>query len=327
MKTLNTRRLKELCNIHAVSGDTLTFIYEMQKLLKQKGIKSQVSPFGVLVFGNLKSPKVLISAHIDEVGFQIIDRNPDGTFKVMNSGHVDPTMLNNTDVYVNTSKGKIEGLFYPNKSLGDNRPDNFTQLFLDTIENNLIEIGDFGSYKRIYFENKEKIIATGLDNKISVEMILELIEETPDLLSSALFAFVTEEETTFDCIAGIAANYKPEYAFVLDMFPINHQEPEKAELMPEIGKGPGILYSMHGYKLNPIARKVIKNSNLKHQKIFVNIDFASEAQIPQRNGVTKGINIFVPMNGWHNKAYSMQISDFIQTKDFVKNLFRYISKN
>lgn len=151
----------------------------------------------------------MISAHADEVGFQVIKINDDGTFLVSNSGIVSAVMLNNNDVYVKTSKGILYGAFYPKKELGNNTPDNFTEIFLDTMDNDAVQIGDFGSYTRVFYHNNQKILATGLDNKIGVELILELVQENLQLLKQVLFSFVNEEETTYNGIDSIGHQYKP----------------------------------------------------------------------------------------------------------------------
>ncbi len=314
---INIQSLKSLCFTHSVAGDTEEIIDYLQKRLSELKIKSQITSYGVLVFGNLQNPKIMISAHADEIGFQVIKKNSDGTFMVNNSGHVTPVMLNNNHVYVKSDKGLVEGFFYSKKELGDNKPDHFTEIFLDTLDNDSINIGDFGSYSRVFNSKKDKVIATGLDNKTSVEMILELVEENQSLLKDILFAFVTEEETTYDCIAGLSSLYKPEYALVLDMLPVNQQSPTKAEAIPEMDKGPAILFSMHSYHLHPKLKKLVKKLKSKFQYAFLDIDFPPEPQIVQRNGITKGMNIFLPMLGWHNSCYTMKIKDYVKMKKLV----------
>lgn len=326
MKHLDIHSLNELINTHSVTGDTEGVINYLQNRLKNIGIKSEITDFGVLIFGNFKNPKTLISAHADEIGFQIVKQTPESTFLVRNSGHVNPTMLNNSVVYVETKKGKIYGSFYPKKELGDNNPTNFTEIFLDTVDNTAIQVGDFGSYNRTFFQDGDKIIATGLDNKISVQMILELVEEYPNFLQDTMFAFVTEEEAKYDCIAGIAHIYQPQYAIVLDMLPCNQTSSTKVESLPEVGKGPAILYAMGTYHLHPILRRILSEVKYPYHKTFVDIPFPPEPQILQRNGTTKAMNVFIPMLGWHNCVYTMDVNDYISTKHLILNIKKILNK-
>lgn len=326
MKNINTRSLQNLCSVHSVVGDTTGIINYLQKELQKRKIKSQITDFGLLVFGNTKNPKTMMSAHVDEVGFQIVKRNENNTFLVKKAGHVDAVMLNNAPVYIQTAKSQIDGMFYPHKDLGDNKPDNYTEIFLDTMESDKISVGDFGSYKRQFFDNNEKIMATGLDNKMGAEMILELVDENPKLLKDVLFAFVTEEEITYDCIGGLSALYKPQYALVLDMMPNNQTSPNKVEVLPEFGKGPGIILAMHSYNLHPLIREKLKKVKTPYQNIIVDINFPPEPEAMQRNGVTKGINILLPMFGWHNSMYTMYKKDFLDMKKFVLELNQIFAK-
>lgn len=321
---INTDSLKELCYTHSVVGDTLGVIEYAQKRLKKMKVTSETTPYGVLVFGNLKNPQKMITAHIDEIGFQVIKKNADGTFMISQSGHAYPPMLVNSHVYVQTKKGKVLGFIYPQKEMGDYAAETFHDIFLEVMEPDAVEIGDFGSYERIFMENDEKIIATALDNKISIQMIFEMIEENPELLKENMFAFVTEEETTYDCIAGLSKLYPVEYAFVLDMIPVNQNAQAKLEVYPEMGKGPAVLYAMHKYHVNPILKAQLDKLNLNYQKTFVSIDFPPEPQLTQQNGVTKGLNIMVPMNGWHSTGYTMLKKDYDEMKELVKTLIKKI---
>lgn len=320
----NSNSLQELCSIHSVVGDTVGVIEYTKKRLQKMGIKASTTPYGLLVFGNLKNPHKMITAHIDEIGFQVLKKNDDGTFMISQSGHAYPSMLVNSHVYVQTKKGKVSGFIYPKKELGDYHVETFNDIFLDAMDPESVSVGDFGSYERIYMENKERIIATGLDNKISIQMIFEMIEENPELLKDNMFAFVTEEETTYDCIAGLSQLYPTEYAFVLDMIPVNQVAQKKLEVYPEMGKGPALLYSMHKYHLHPILKAQIDGMNVDFQKTFVSIDFPPEPQLTQQNGVTKGLNIMVPMNGWHSSGYSMIKKDYEEMKSLVKTLIKKI---
>jgi len=319
---LDITHLQTLCSTHSVAGDTLPITSYLQKKLTERKIDSTTNGFGVVLFGNLSNPLFLISAHCDEVGFQIVKQNADGTYMVNKSGHVDPVMLNNSHVYVHTKKGDIFGTFFPKKELGDNKPEHFSEIVLDSMNNAAIDVGDFGSYARVFHADKEKVMATGLDNKISVQMILEMVQETPELLKTAMFAFVTEEETTYDCIGGVASQYRPEYALVLDMLPVHQESGQKVDRLPVLGKGPGILYSMQSYHLHPTLLSTVRTLKTPYQPTFLDISFPPEPQIVQRNGVTKGMNIFVPMYGWHNSIYTMNISDYDAMKAVVYEMIK-----
>ncbi|MBI3385023.1 hypothetical protein HY030_02420 [Candidatus Gottesmanbacteria bacterium] len=326
MNQLNSQSLKYLCSFHSVSGNTAFVIAELSAMLKKLKIKPVITDYGLLVFGNLKNPKILISAHVDEVGFQVLKKNDDNTFLVGKSGHIDPVMLNNSPVYVQTKKGKISGTFYPKKELGDNKPEHFSEIILDTVDNKTIEIGDFGSYQREFWQKGDKIMATGLDNKVSVEMILELIQEFPRMLNSTMFSFVTEEETTYDCIAGLANLYKPQYGIVLDMMPVHQVSSTRVDVIPAVGKGPAILMAMHNYHLHPLIKEKLVKLKTNYQKIFVDIDFPPEPQNLQRNGVTKGINILLPMLGWHNHVYTMNTKDYLGIKKLIVELHEILNR-
>src|SRR5690606_35026310 len=111
-----------------------------------------------------------------------------------------------------------------------------------------------------------------------------------------------------------------EYAIVVDMFPSHYVTHDKVQTIPEIGSGPAILMGMNKYHLHESLRRLLPKVKSQYQATFAAIDFAPEAEMIQRNGTTKAFNIFVPMDGWHNVSYSVQISDYIKTKSLIEEL-------
>lgn len=318
----DSKLLKQLCNIHSVSGDTTEAVNSIKLLLRDRyKITSEITSYGGLVFGNTKNPRILISAHIDEVGFQVVKQNQDKTFLVNKSGYLDHNLLNNSNVYIQTAHGKIPGTFYANLPLGENNPQSLSEIYLETLSPDLVNIGDFGSYMRTFHDTDNKIMATGLDNKISLLLILDLITKHSKILEKTLFSLVTEEETTNDCLRGISQLFKPEFAFVLDMCP-TQQKSSELETLPKNGEGAAIIMAFNKYKLHADYRKkLLPQMKSNYQQVYVDIDIVPEAEVVQGNGVTKAINIMIPMSGWHNSSYTMEIDDYFHTLDFVDKLW------
>ncbi|MCX8008464.1 MAG: hypothetical protein N3A54_02035 [Patescibacteria group bacterium] len=321
---MNTDLLKKLCETHAVTGDTEEMITVLEKILKDFGIPLNRNGFGVLLCGNTKNPRFLLSAHCDEVGFQVVSKTERNTFLVRSIGHVSADLLANSIVYVVAGKGRIPGIFYPRKNLGETKVDALTDIELSVLDPSVVDIGDFGSYGRVFFENTDRIFAAGLDNKIGVFLLLEILKEHPELLHDALCAFVTEEETTYDCITGLGYQFNPEYALVFDMMPVHQTSHGKVEKIPCIGEGPGILWSMGKYTIHEDIRSKIETLSEKFTKVFIETDFPPEPQMMQKNGKTKGMNILIPMLGWHNAAYMMVKEDYKKTKSLTTSILNVL---
>ncbi len=319
--------LEYLCSYHSVVSDTATFIKYLQARLEKQNISTQVTPFGVLLAGCLKSPKLLISAHVDEVGFQVTKRNNDGSFTINKAGLIDSVMLNNSAVYVQTANGPVMGAIYPQMELGKNNPEHFSEIYLDVTNPDSVSIGDFGSYQRSfhYDHTTNKIIATGLDNKIGVKALLDMLENNSEWAQNTLFVFATEEETTNDCLRGIAHQFQPEYGLVVDMCPVHQRGAHQTDVLPQVGSGPAIAMAFDKYKLHESVRKrVLPQLKTSFQASYFNINCVPEPQLLHSNGVTKGVNIMVPMLGWHNVTYSMQLSDYVKLLDLVREFRKII---
>ena len=95
--------LEELCCLNGISGDegnVRDFIIEHAK---NKADKITVDALGnVIVFkkGKLRGTKLMLSAHMDEVGFMVEKITEEGYLKFSAVGGIDPRVILGRKVYV-----------------------------------------------------------------------------------------------------------------------------------------------------------------------------------------------------------------------------------
>lgn len=86
---------RDLCNICGVSGyesEVAKRIYEILKNTKHDDLKIDVVGNVILLKkGKIGQKKVMISAHMDEVGFQVINKISDYMYKIKHSRQPETT--------------------------------------------------------------------------------------------------------------------------------------------------------------------------------------------------------------------------------------------
>ncbi|NLA72739.1 MAG: M42 family metallopeptidase, partial [Clostridiales bacterium] len=90
--------LKELCSIYAVSSDESKVTdYIIEKIKDIEGVSFSVDALGsVIVFKkgkNQSKNKVMLDAHMDEVGFIITDIDENGFLRFSTVGGIDESVL------------------------------------------------------------------------------------------------------------------------------------------------------------------------------------------------------------------------------------------
>ena len=222
---LNT--LKELCLLDGTSGrEEKIREYIISKI--EGKCDYNVDPMGnILAFVKGKSVpqnKVMLSAHMDEVGFIVTYICDNGFLKFASVGGVDSKVVNGR--YVTVGENKINGVI-GSKAVhlcdGDeaHKVSELSKIYIDigasTKEEaeKYVEIGDAVYFKSDFVEfGSSKIKAKAIDDRFGCAIMLKMIEEGIDY--DAHFAFLVQEEVGLRGAGPAAFTIKPDYAIVLE---------------------------------------------------------------------------------------------------------------
>lgn len=319
---------KKLLAHSSVTGETSNFQSIIKEELDRIGVEYQEDGYGSIITGNAAKNDIMVVAHVDEVGFQISKVNDDGTLSILPVGWVFPNRLDHTPVYISTSKGLVYGAIFHKISLKSESVGLFSELFLDVgatsaeeVDKMGVKIGQVGSFKKEYWENGDTIFATGVDNKVSVQVILELLKENKEIGKKVSFAFHTDEEMQDHSANSLAYQFNPEYVVIMDYCPI-HQQQDPEDNIPA-DKGPVIIYRGGAHILHEGLRS--KFDELSIAKAFISDKTlpSLEPQNFQNNGKTKAVNYCIPARGYHGQIYAIRKS---YIKAFKQGLLEIVDK-
>lgn len=219
--------LKELCLADGVSGDEST----VRELIISK-IKD-VCEYSTDNLGNLicfkkgrKTPdkKLMICAHMDEVGFIITNIRGDGTLGFANVGGIEPTVVIGRQVRV--GKERISGVIGStavhnlNSEQRKKAPDT-ESLYIDIGADDRAEakkyvsLGDCTYFDSEFTElGSHRIKSKALDDRAGCAMMIELLHE--ELEYDTYFVFNVQEEIGLRGAAASSYSVAPDYAIVLE---------------------------------------------------------------------------------------------------------------
>ena len=298
--------LKQLCKIHAPSGEEYTitkfilqYIKENQKKWKEKPILHYGNGFQdniIMVFG--KKPKTAIFAHLDSIGFTVKYNNE--IVKIGSPNSNEGIILVGKD-----SKGKIEGKIIKKGK----------KIFIDF--NRKIDRGTSLTYKVNFRENKSFIQSCYIDNRLGVWNALE----TAKTLKNGIIVFSTWEEhgggSTGYLGKFIYDNYKVKQALISDITWVTEG----------IKHGKGCVISLRdsGIPRKLFVNKIIdiaNNSNIKYQLEVEDAGGSDGNELQKSNYPWDWCFVGAPENNVHSPNEKVHKKDINSMVDLYKVLMQ-----
>lgn len=219
--------LKELCLLDGTSGrEEKVREYIISKI--DGKCEYSVDPMGNVLAHvkgkNSAKNKVMLSAHMDEVGFIVTYICDNGFLKFNSVGGVDSKVVNGRLITVGEEKIKgIIGSKATHLCDGDegHKVNELSKMYIDIGASSkeeaekYVEIGDAVYFVSDFVEfGSSKIKAKAIDDRFGCAIMLKMIEEGIDY--DADFAFLVQEEVGLRGAGPAAFTLRPDYAIVLE---------------------------------------------------------------------------------------------------------------
>ncbi len=336
--------LEELSNACAVSGNER----EVRKIVRRE-IQPIADSFEVDALGNAiavkkaKNPefmKVLIAAHMDEVGFMLVDEEDPGIFRFRTIGGIDPRALAGKAVLVGPDHlHGVIGACPIHLSTPAERKKTIPEsdLRIDIGDNNeSVKPGTVAYFATVFSQMGSSVCGKALDNRLGVCNLIRIFKECPENIELTA-AFTVQEEVGIRGAKVAAFGRNPDLVIAIDSTPANDLPQWDGEESPiyksKLGFGPAI-YTLDSGTLND------------HRVISYLRDIADSYSIPSQlrqpapggtdngtlhltEGGYPGISISVPGRYAHSAASIARKSDweahlqllFAALANFDKDLF------
>ena len=241
--------LKELAHAFGVSG----YEKEIRELIKEK-VKDYANEMTVDALGNLivykkgsgeYKKKLMASAHMDEIGFQVVKIEDKGLIKVRNLGGIPviQTVMNR----VKFRNGTI-GIVWSSVKIDDLKAD-ISKLYIDigaqSKEEALksVKVGDVASYVGEYVELKnDNVTAKAMDDRIGCYILIEALKKIEDPYNDIYFVFSVQEELGLRGATVVSERINPDLGIAVDVTVANDY-PNAPEVSCTLGGGTAIKVS------------------------------------------------------------------------------------
>jgi len=300
----------------------------MEKYLDEVKIDRLGNVIGVK---NGNERKVMLAAHMDQIGFMVRNITDDGFLVISPMGGINPVTLRSRAVRIRGKKGYVYGVIgekpphlekkEEKKEIKDLRVDIGAESREDV--ENLVSIGDVGSFVPVYYELGNRVVATALDDRSGVYTLLRLMEDF-ESKSTVYFVATVQEEIGLRGAAISGFRVYPDIGIAVDVTHARMPSISKDEMSIELGKGPTIGIGPTGHP------KVVKHfidlaSEIPYQLEPNPSRSGTDADIIQlaREGVATAV-ISIPLRYMHSSVEMLDKRDLENTVKLLRYALRDI---
>jgi endoglucanase len=219
--------LEQLSNAVAVSGDEREVRSIVLEAVKPYADEVHVDAMGNVLAtckAKVKNPlRVMLDAHMDEVGFMIVADEGDGIFAFEVIGGVDERQLPGKSVLV--GKDHIHGVIgakpihlAEGNALHTSIPGNNMRVDVGPGAAAKVSAGDWGTFATRFQRSGPSLMGKALDDRIGVATLIELVKHHPENIE-LLAAFTVQEEIGLRGAKTAATAFKPDLAIAIDSTP------------------------------------------------------------------------------------------------------------
>jgi endoglucanase len=255
------RLLERLCNACAVSGNES----EVRKIVLEQ-VKPYASDVRVDALGNVLAVRrgasshplrVMVAAHMDEVGLMLVGDEGDGIFRFGIIGGLNASQLVGKSIYV--GRQHVPGVIGRTIRISDDE-DRDEKVPLDSLRIDVspdnakrVKVGDYATFTTAFARLGPSLRARAIDDRIGVATLIELLRNAPPNID-LLAAFTVQEEVGLRGARVAAYALDPDLALVLDCTPardlpsweggeLHSAEQEDSQYNARLGAGPAIYVS------------------------------------------------------------------------------------
>ncbi|GAP13416.1 cellulase M [Longilinea arvoryzae] len=253
--------LERLSNAVAVSGDEGEVRAIVLEQVKPLADEVKVDALGnVLVTRKAKTPdalRVMLAAHMDEIGFMLIDDDEGGLYRFETIGGIDVRQLVGKTVWVGKQHtpaiiGARPIHLTSREERGHAIP--LEQLRIDLGPEGKAKVGDRATFATTFRQNGPSLVGKALDNRFGVATLIELLKHAPDNVE-LLLAFTVQEEVGVRGARVAGYSMAPDLAFAIDSTPANDlpmwDGSENGKYNCRLGAGPAIYVADGGTLSDP----------------------------------------------------------------------------
>ena len=286
-------------------------------------------------------PKVMLTAHCDEIGFLVSNIDDNGFLYVQEIGGIDTELLPGRRVEIHTEKGIVNGIF-GKKAIHLTRGEEkkkleISDIWLDIAANNKqdaedrVQIGDYVTFAKeaIFYENG-MVASPSTDDRIGVWTLIETARRLSHkaLKCSVYFVSTCQEELGARGAKTAADHIHPDVGIAIDVTHATDYPTAETKVMGNIQLGKGGVITL-GPNINAEVSRQLKAAagDIPVQYEAIARPTGTDANVMQLSsgGVKTGL-VSIPCRYMHTPYEMVSLNDAKYTAEllakFLENTFK-----
>ncbi|MBS1252856.1 MAG: putative aminopeptidase YsdC [Anaerolineales bacterium] len=327
MKTL----IRKMCQTFGPSGNE-----EQIREAIIGEIKDVVDEYRIDALGNLitvrrprdgNGQRVMLAAHMDEIGVIVTHVDDDGFLRFAPIGGVLTTALIGARVVFANG---VEGTFgVEGKPLPTSNPDAHS-IFLDvgaaSQDDVPVSVGDAAAFRHQFADQGGRLIAQNFDDRIGCAVLIEALRGLADTPHEVYGVFTVQEEVGLRGATTSAFGIAPDVAIAIDVTATG-DTPEAHPMAVALDEGPAIKVKDRGMLAHPGVKRLLVETAQEHEipyQLEV-LEFGStDARAIQvtREGVPAGV-VSIPTRYLHTPSQMVAYADVQHCVQLLTALLSY----
>ncbi len=331
--------LERLCNAIAVSGDE----GEVRKIVLEE-VKPCADEVKVDALGNVlatqsgrakKRMRVMLDAHMDEVGLMIVAEDGEGIYRFQTVGWVDVRYLVGKQVFVGKEHmPAVIGVkpIHLMEVEAATKKVPLEALRIDMGPAGKAQIGDRAGFATQFRRAGPSILAKSIDDRIGVATLIELFKQAPPNIDLCA-AFSVQEEIGGRGAKVAAQYFKPELAIAIDSTPANdlplYDGSENTAYNTKLGLGPAVYIAdgsmLHDPRLVRFLQETAEAEGIPYQLRQPGGGGTDSSAIQRALTGIPAVSVSVPHRYTHSPISVARLADWKNTLALLHAALRRIT--
>jgi putative aminopeptidase FrvX len=272
-----SENLEKLSNACGVTGREEEVRTLMIKLIKPYADEIKVDRLENVIAikkGKKNKPKIMLAAHMDEVGLMVKNVTKDGFLKFAKMGGIDDRILLAQKVIVHTQKGPLQGIIgskppHIQKEEERKKIVTYDKLFIDIGAENSkdaakmgVKVGDAVSFDVKYAKiGQDVVIGKAFDDRVGCAIMIDTLKQLGSTDCTVCAVGTVQEEVGLRGAATATFGVDPEIGIALDVT-IAGDVPGVSEFETSLkmGQGPVLTVADSGLITHPKILRLLLNT-------------------------------------------------------------------
>ena len=314
--------IKELTESYGPSGREEEVQKVVLKHLEGHIDGHRFDPLGnLLVWKKGKSDKkVLLDAHIDEIGLVVTNIDDKGFLRIEPVGGVSPY----TYVGHRVRFPKATGVVYYEGETPEEQKKNLSNLTFDHLfvdigacnrkeAESIVPIGTFGVYDSYFYENGKYLVSKSMDDRIGCAVLVEVFKNLKDPRHTVIGSFSVQEEIGLVGASVAAYDFSPLLCVAVDVTDsADYPKGLKRHAMA-LGKGPAIKIkdraSISHRKVVELLEQAAQKAGVPYQKEVLTFGGTNAAVLQRTKEGIPSATLSIPTRYVHSPSETVSLSD------------------